>query len=688
MVDKLEFRPLPPDRPIVYDEDVQFTVYRPGTVRPEVWYDLLAFAHLSKRRADAPPGEPDPVEEVRRQAERLLAERADEYQDVTQDSGHSVPRDGEITFLPEIPGFQFNPPRRVFRWVESVHSEHFRFRASAALDGRTARGRLTVFLGGIILAEVTLSVRVDSRHAAPPTSTPALRADHARPYRKIFASYSHKDVEVVRQFELYARTIGDEFLRDKVTIRSGQVWNDRLKEMIRESDVFQLFWSTNAMRSTYVREEWEYALSLGRDHFVRPTYWEDPLPSSPQDGLPPDVLRRLHFQRVMVALAGTPHDPKADVRYPPEPASPVDVVRSHAESARAAPVAGFTPEASDSDGGGVKPMSGFESSPGFAAPARPGPREAAFPTFTEDPFGPTPPTPSFDDPDEPPRPRTSSPAPRQYEPRPRVPRPVARPRPPAEAAPTVDVSATRGGFGPAADVEPRVLVIQFSVNPGEWEDLRRLNPEGDAIGREAFGRPLPWADFLAVDHVRFHVGEHGLTAEEGETVNGVFLQVPPVQPVELTVGARLRIGQQMIEYTSEAPAPAGSPPPPRGLGGEAFRSRSATPPGFLDLLSADGGPSIRFPLMPRDGTWIGRDARACDLALVGDASVSRLHARVFRRDGRTWFEDLGSTNGSFLRIRGETPLRAGPAEVAASSDVLLIGDVLIRVVELPPAPHR
>ena len=34
----------------VVDENVQFTVYRPNAVQPEVWYPLLAFAHLAERR--------------------------------------------------------------------------------------------------------------------------------------------------------------------------------------------------------------------------------------------------------------------------------------------------------------------------------------------------------------------------------------------------------------------------------------------------------------------------------------------------------------------------------------------------------------------------------------------------------------------------------------------------------------
>jgi serine/threonine-protein kinase len=51
-----------------------------------------------------------------------------------------------------------------------------------------------------------------------------------------------------------------------------------------------------------MRREWEYALSLNRPTFVRPTYWEVPLPESPADGLPPDALRRLHFQRIGASI--------------------------------------------------------------------------------------------------------------------------------------------------------------------------------------------------------------------------------------------------------------------------------------------------------------------------------------------------------------------------------------------------
>jgi len=310
-----ELRAEPPN-PL--DENVQFSVYRPGTVQPERWYLLLAFTHLSERRPDAPEEEPDPVEEVRRQARLVLEEKFDEYVDLRQDATQPVPREGELTLVPEIPGVQFNPPRRSFFWTEPVHREEFRLRASAGLDGQTARGRLTVFFGSVILAEVSLAIRVDGGHRAEPSASPTDVA-FGRPYRKIFASYSHQDVAIVEEFEQYFKTVGDRYLRDCIDLRAGEVWCERLEELICEADVFQLFWSTNSMRSRFVRQEWEYALILGRPHFVRPVYWEEPMPGDPAQNLPPEVLLRLHFQRL--PQAGGPHAPPPPSAQP-EPAFP------------------------------------------------------------------------------------------------------------------------------------------------------------------------------------------------------------------------------------------------------------------------------------------------------------------------------------------------------------------------------
>ncbi|HJR07755.1 MAG TPA: TIR domain-containing protein [Pyrinomonadaceae bacterium] len=300
------------NKPLYTDENVQFTVYQPEVVVPARWHTLLAFAHLSKRRPDAPPDEPEPLAEVERIAARVLADETADYDSVKQNSLHAVPHKGEITFVPDIRGCEFNPPSQSFSWQKSVHKVEFEMRAAASLDGQTVRGRLTVFLGSLILADVPLVIRVDSAAASANSAreAPSVHVSVA-PFRKIFPSYSHKDRAVVEQIEHHVHSLGDKYLRDVTELRAGQDWQRWMRDAIREADVFQLFWSHNSMHSVYVRQEWEYALSLGRPNFVRPTYWEVPLPESPAENLPPDELRRLHFQHLR-ANSDTGHMTQTD----------------------------------------------------------------------------------------------------------------------------------------------------------------------------------------------------------------------------------------------------------------------------------------------------------------------------------------------------------------------------------------
>lgn len=56
-----------------------------------------------------------------------------------------------------------------------------------------------------------------------------------------------------------------------------------------------------------------------------------------------------------------------------------------------------------------------------------------------------------------------------------------------------------------------------------------------------------------------------------------------------------------------------------------------------------------------DGGWavtLGRHD-SNDICLNNDTFVSRLHARIFHRDGNWWLEDCQSTNGTYIEMPGE-----------------------------------
>ncbi len=75
-------------------------------------------------------------------------------------------------------------------------------------------------------------------------------------------------------------------------------------------------------------------------------------------------------------------------------------------------------------------------------------------------------------------------------------------------------------------------------------------------------------------------------------------------------------------------------------------------------------------ILPSEGGVIGRSEDA-DVALEGDFYVEDQHARIGRDAGGIYLEDLGSTNGSFVRAGERFNLKAG--------DEVKIGQSIFRV---------
>ena len=85
-------------------------------------------------------------------------------------------------------------------------------------------------------------------------------------------------------------------------------------------------------------------------------------------------------------------------------------------------------------------------------------------------------------------------------------------------------------------------------------------------------------------------------------------------------------------------------------------------------LSVDINGEQRTFALTEKGIQIGR-ALDNDIVL-NHVIVSRRHAQVSYRNGRGHLEDLGSSNGTFLRLRGPHGL--------ASGDLIRLGDELLR----------
>tara|TARA_R110002096_G_scaffold67332_6_gene163325 strand:+ start:6357 stop:9044 length:2688 start_codon:yes stop_codon:yes gene_type:complete len=276
-------------------ENVQFTTYRPKSLPADVWSQMLVFTHLDDKPIDAPANAAHPVEEVRAQAGDVLGEKISQYLDTTKDSSLAIPREAEIRLVPHVPGVRFNPPSRSFFWVRgvNVHKEEFQLRPIGS-GATEAAGSLSIYLGSLMVAEVPLRFQITPAGVSLPSEVEQV-SDSAALYRRIFPSYSRQDLAIVEQIENYGKTLGDRYLRDLLELRAGEAWHPQLMNLIEEADVFQLFWSSNSRQSDVVMQEYRHALSLRRQNFIRPTYWEMPMPVAPRE------LSSIHFQALKLA---------------------------------------------------------------------------------------------------------------------------------------------------------------------------------------------------------------------------------------------------------------------------------------------------------------------------------------------------------------------------------------------------
>lgn len=235
-----------------------------------------------------------------------------------------------------------------------------------------------------------------------------------------------------------------------------------------------------------------------------------------------------------------------------------------------------------------------------------------------------------------------------------VPAPVQSPKaPPAAAAHAAPSAATVVG---------ELVKINPDGSPG---DSHKLSPGDNIIGRGHADPLFNLDEFLSPQHANFHVTPDQIRLVDLRSENGIFRRIG--EPTELQHGDMLRIGQELLRF--ELIAQAERLIPASADGTPVAGSPAAGAWGRLERVSAPGEASFIFVLRGAE-QFIGRDRG--DILFRDDGYVSGRHARVFS-DGqsRYFIEDLGSSNGTFLRIRGEV--------VVASGALILMGKQPFRI---------
>jgi pSer/pThr/pTyr-binding forkhead associated (FHA) protein len=195
--------------------------------------------------------------------------------------------------------------------------------------------------------------------------------------------------------------------------------------------------------------------------------------------------------------------------------------------------------------------------------------------------------------------------------------------------------------------------------------------EGDVLLRDDEYVSPRHARLVRIDG-RWHVRDLGST-------NGVYARTRGRQPLES--GDLILLGLQVLQFhpVSEAERNQGSALRQGAVqhGTRLFGSKPVRRLARLEQRTIEGVVADVYHLF-RDETVIGREVG--DIVFTSDPFLSRKHATIRRIEGVFTVEDLGSSNGTYLAIRGEVPLEDG--------DRIRVGQHLFRLDAAPASLAR
>jgi len=206
----------------------------------------------------------------------------------------------------------------------------------------------------------------------------------------------------------------------------------------------------------------------------------------------------------------------------------------------------------------------------------------------------------------------------------------------------------------------KLILIHPDGSDGEALPLSRELSLGRELGPHLFTED----PFLSPRHATFYFQKRQLYIRDEHSLNGVFLRIRA--EVEIFHGDIFRIGQQLLKFENLAqlrPVVSGQEDgttvmgsPLRGAWGR-----------LGSLIAVDTVASIW--VLRKAEEFIGRERG--DIIFSEDGFISGSHCRLSQHQGRFFLKDLGSTNGSYLKIKGDGLLKHG--------DQLLLGQQLFRV---------
>ncbi len=218
-------------------------------------------------------------------------------------------------------------------------------------------------------------------------------------------------------------------------------------------------------------------------------------------------------------------------------------------------------------------------------------------------------------------------------------------RTPVDSGPeTAMVSPRKAGLG---------FLISVSSVDGRETVRVPLKAGKNSLGRGSCDIRFPEDDLLAPQHLTLDVSEKEAQLIPEDTRNGTYLRMG--DQVQLAHGDLFRIGQQLLRYEDLAEVqPLVSP---REEGTQVLGSPSGPKAwGRLTQVVGETVDGNSF-LLASENVFLGRERG--NITFPGDRYISGTHAVLTRKTDGTWLRDVGSSNGTYVRVPGAIPLPSG-----------------------------
>jgi pSer/pThr/pTyr-binding forkhead associated (FHA) protein len=231
-------------------------------------------------------------------------------------------------------------------------------------------------------------------------------------------------------------------------------------------------------------------------------------------------------------------------------------------------------------------------------------------------------------------------------------------------APAASAEVARPAAPPADEPQARLVVIAQDGTAGAEHPVAGPHTE---IGRTEGSIALSADPYVSPRHLRVSRRNGRFFVRDLESVNGVYVRLRG--PELLRHGDLVLVGLEVLRFELVSDAERGlGPATERGT--RVFGSPALTRHARLCQLTVEGVPRDVYYLC-RDETVIGRESG--DVVFTNDPFMSRKHASLTRDPalGAFTLTDLGSSNGTYLAIRGEQEVTHG--------DHLRVGQHLFRL---------